>query len=502
MTKRLCLKGGGAVAAAALFLSLSLAAFPQASAGPAAKALDAIFSEGKTAFFAMTGRILQNHPMKSLLDQADLARILNGRAEIPDLFERLIVYGYQKDEPQFSAWARSGDAASLEKFRKAFVALAEDYAARFVGSLFRRARTFEFEMALPHNRGKSRLDLVLQSIGYNARNDLPGLPKEKWFTNTIKPDLMNQWAVDALDVRPCRPAATGTGVVVAVIDSGIDPYNALFRDRIVPGANLLKRTTAPWSAEDPAMIDWGLHGTGCSSAVLAVAPDCKIMPVRVHDGDSMNDPAYDFWIYEFVAAGIYYAVHHGAQVISLSAPLPETELSLRQAARYAYEKNVPICTSAGNISRIQFGMRLEDQIFKGIRKQVILAGGVAREAGAIRPWTVTVPHDEMTVAAPSADVFVVVPVYMKDVEDMYVAGTSLSAPLVAGVLAVLRSGAPPPASVLGKPGEYSRLVMECLTKTARLDVLGLTEPDDIVGHGLADARAALEMMKNLLQTKR
>ena len=190
-------------------------------------------------------------------------------------------------------------------------------------------------------------------------------------------------------------------------------------------------------------------------------------------------------------------------MISLSAPLPETELPLREAARYASERNVPICTSAGNISRIQFGLRLEDQTFKAIRKHVILAGGVAREDGAIRPWPITVPHDEMTIAAPSAEVYVLVPVYMKDkdLQDMYVAGTSLSAPLVAGVVAVVRSGAPPPPAVLEKPGEYCRLVMESLTKTARLDVLGLTEPDDIVGSGLADARAALQMMKRLLQAK-
>jgi subtilisin family serine protease len=250
------------------------------------------------------------------------------------------------------------------------------------------------------------------------------------------------------------------------------------------------------------MIDWGLHGTGCSSVVLAVAPDCKIMPVRVHDGDTMNDPAYDYWIYEFVAAGIYYAVNHGAQVISLSAPLPETELPLREAARYAYLKNVPLCTAAGNISRIQFGLKLEDQIFKAIRKTVILTGGVARENGAIRPWPITVPHDEMTVAAPSADVFVVVPVYMKDMEDMYVAGTSLAAPFVAGVAAVLRSGAPPSPAVLGQPGEYCRLVTQSLTGTARLDVLGLNEPDDVVGHGLVDAHAALKMMQSLLRRQR
>lgn len=492
---------GRALAFTVVFWCLS--APIQAQTGPAVnKKLDQIFAEAKSSFFGTVGKILEHHPMKSELGAAELAKILNAQKDIPYLFERLMIIAYQKDEPQYTQWARSGDAESLEKFHTAFVALAQEYAARFVGSLFRKARQYDFEISLPNNRGKSRLDLVLQSMGYNARNDLPDFPKEKWFTNKIKPEYASQWAIDALNARPCWPLTKGAGVVVAVIDSGLDPYNSLFKDKTVPGFNFVKRTTAPWTDENPPMIDWGMHGTGCSSALLAVAPDCKIMPVRAHDGDTMNDPVYDYWIYEFVAAGIYYAVHHGAQVISLSAPLPATELPLLEAARYAYHENVPLCTSAGNISRIQFGLRLEDQIFKAMKKEVILAGGVAREDGAIRPWPITVPHDEIDIATPSADVYVIVPVYMKDMQDMSVAGTSLSAPLAAGVVALLRSAAPPSQNILKKPGEYCRLVAFSLTKTARLDILGLTEPDDVVGSGLVDAFGSLQMIKNLLQGKR
>jgi hypothetical protein len=492
--------GGWLASLAALLVFISVPA-PAQFTSDTNKRLDGIFEEGKADFFETVGRILQNHPMKSRWSGPELDRILNGRTGIPFLFERLMIFAYQKDEPRYTQWARRGDKESLEKFRAAFVELAREYAARFVGSLFRRSRTYEFEISLPHNRGKSNLDLVLQTIGYNARNDLPDFPKDKWFANVIEPEFRSQWAIDAVNARACWPEARGSGVVVAVIDSGIDPYNSLFKDKIVSGFNFLKRTTPPWADENPPMIDWGYHGTGCSSAVLAVAPDCRIMPVRVHDGDTMNDPAYDFWTYENIAAGIYYAVHHGAQVISLSAPLPATELTLLEAARYAYRNGVPICTSAGNISRVQFGMRLEDQIYRAMKKDVILAGGVAREDGLIRPWPITVPHDEIDAAAPSADVFVVFPSYIQDVKNMPVDGTSLSAPLVAGVIALLRSAVPPGPDVMKNPGEYCRLVALSLTKTARLDILGLTEPDDVVGNGLVDAFGSLQMLKGLLQGK-
>ncbi len=496
---------GNSLARAVLLAAVlwGLGAPAQAQTSPeTGRKLEPIFAEAKGSFFGMIGRILQNHPMKDQLGEADLSRVLNGQKEIPYLFEKLMVFAYQKDEPQFTQWAERGDAASLEKFRQAFIALAEEYAARFVGSLFRKTRQYDFERSLPHNRGKSRVDLVLQSIGYNARNDRPDIPKEKWFANKMKPEYGSQWAVEALNAPACWPLSKGAGVVVAVIDSGLDPFNSLFKDRTVAGFNFMGRTTPPWADENPPMIDWGMHGTGCSSALLAIAPECMIMPVRIHDGDTMNDPVYDYWIYETVAAGIYYAVHHGAQVISLSAPMPATELPLLEAVKYAYRENVPLCTAAGNISRVQFGLHLEDQIFKAMKKEVILAGGVAREGDAIRPWPITVPHDEIDIATPSADVFVTVPVYMNDMQDMAVAGTSLSAPLAAGVVALLRGAAPPSPEILNKRGEYCRLIELSLTKAARLDILDLTEPDDVVGHGIIDAYGSLQMIRKLLQEQR
>jgi thermitase len=203
-----------------------------------------------------------------------------------------------------------------------------------------------------------------------------------------------------------------------------------------------------------------------------------------------------------MAAGIYYAVNHGAQVISCSAALPATELPLADAVRYAFKNNVVVCSSAGNISRVQLGLRLEDMIYKAMDKEVILVGGVEKAEGHILPWPVTVPNPLIDVSAPSADVFIVVPVYMKELKNMPVAGTSLSAPIAAGVAALMRSFAPPAESLLKTPGGYVRLISRCLRETARLDVLGLSEPDEFVGRGLIDADAAVQMIQRLMNEKK
>ena len=59
-------------------------------------------------------------------------------------------------------------------------------------------------------------------------------------------------------------------------------------------------------------------------------------------------------------------------------------------------------------------------------------------------------------------------------------------PILSGVVALMRNAAPPGPELLDRPGAYCRLVSECLRKTARLDVLGLVEPNNIVGQGLVD----------------
>jgi len=459
--------------------------------------LNLIFSEAKNEFFITVTKLLRHHTLRYELNPADLSKLFDARNQIPYLFERIMIIAYQKDEPQFSRWIKQGDKKSLEKFRTKFIELSRDYAGRFVGSLFRKSRSYELAIHLKHNRGKSRLELVLQTLGYKARNDLPDIPPEQWFSNKIEPEYFSQWAIEAVNARKCWSLTKGRGVIVAVVDSGIDPYNSLFKDRIVPGFNFLKRTSPPWSGENPPMIDYGLHGTGVSSALLMIAPECSIMPVRIHDSDTMNDPAFDYWLQEFMAAGIYYAVHHGAHVIQISAAVSSSEPVVAEAIRYAYYHNVIICSSAGNIPRSYLGIRPEDVLYNAFDKEVLLVGGVEKRNTDIRPWPFSVPGPYVDTAAPSKDIYVIVPVYMKEFKDGYVAGTSLSSPIVSGVLALMRSSVPPSADHLKMPGAYCRLLTQCIIKTARLNILGLAAPSEVVGRGLIDAYAAVQMIRHL-----
>jgi subtilisin family serine protease len=212
----------------------------------------------------------------------------------------------------------------------------------------------------------------------------------------------------------------------------------------------------------------------------------------------MNDPVYPYWLTEIMAASIYHAVHHGAHIVQISAAVPSSEPVLWQAVRYAYNHNVVVSTSAGNISRSQWGLDPAQKMYRSFDNEVLLVGGVAHKHGKYLPWWGTLPGPQITIGVPAADVYMIAPVYLKDTKDDYGSGTSLASPLVSGVVALMRSAVPPSPELLNRPGAYVKLVTTALTETARLDVLGLADRNDIVGYGLVDAYAAVQKMKQLM----
>lgn len=132
----------------------------------------------------------------------------------------------------------------------------------------------------------------------------------------------------------------GKDVVVAVIDTGIDHTHPIFKDRLTPRTtwyDFVSRDTNPQEVRGAA---YG-HGTVVASIVVQVAPDAKIMPLRVLDGNGSGNVNH-------VAAAIDRAVQRGAKVIQLSlgteGPAPVIERAVERAAT----AGVYVIASAGN----------------------------------------------------------------------------------------------------------------------------------------------------------
>ncbi|MCC2318878.1 S8 family serine peptidase [Cellulomonas chengniuliangii] len=148
--------------------------------------------------------------------------------------------------------------------------------------------------------------------------------------------------------------ATGAGVVVAVVDSGVDAGNAHLADAVLPGVDLVG------ADGDPAgLTDTDGHGTAVAgqiaaravpgSGVVGLAPEAMVLPVRVFvadDEQAVRDgvgPRADR-----VAAGIRYAAEHGARVVNVSMSTTEDSPELRSAVQDATRAGALVVASVGN----------------------------------------------------------------------------------------------------------------------------------------------------------
>jgi len=188
---------------------------------------------------------------------------------------------------------------------------------------------------------------------------------------TNDPCADRQWGLTQVQAPQAWGVTRGAGITVAVVDTGVDfAHPDLAANLIaVPGSDLIKNTAyvCPFqkagkrakTASAIAQDDHG-HGThvagilaavaGNAIGVVGVAPDAKVLPVKVLDRNGTGSD-------DRVAAGICFAADKGAKVINLSlgydpvASIVIHTLDLSvvdNAITYAYDKGAAVIIAAGN----------------------------------------------------------------------------------------------------------------------------------------------------------
>lgn len=160
------------------------------------------------------------------------------------------------------------------------------------------------------------------------------------------PLLAQQWGIFAIGADRVWATTTGTGVIVAVVDSGSGPHPDL-AENLLPGRSFSSAGETP----DGNDVDTGGHGTHVAGIIAAVAnngiggsgiaPHAKILPLKVLDQSGQGD-ARD------VASGVRFAADNGAKVINLSLGGASESSSLSQAIQYATDKGALVIAAAGN----------------------------------------------------------------------------------------------------------------------------------------------------------
>ncbi len=163
------------------------------------------------------------------------------------------------------------------------------------------------------------------------------------------PMRSQQWALDQTSFEAAWPSETGSGVTVAVVDTGVLGSHEDLAGAMVPGTDLASDA----HSVDPAgtgMVDPGGHGTHVAGIIGARAnnnlgiaggaPSVKIMPVRVLAANGTG-------VASDVAEGIIWAADHGARVINLSLG-GGPSAGMQTAMQYAHDKRAVVLAAAGN----------------------------------------------------------------------------------------------------------------------------------------------------------
>ncbi|MDO9517093.1 MAG: S8 family serine peptidase [Methanosarcinaceae archaeon] len=307
-----------------------------------------------------------------------------------------------------------------------------------------------------------------------------------------------------INIEPAWDIATGTGVVVAVIDTGVAYEDRIeeIRNRAGKLRQVITYAQAPDLAnthfvsgydfvnDDKYPNDDAGHGTHVAGTIAqstnnelgiaGVAFNSSIMPIKVLDKEG-------YGTYDDIVSGIYYAADHGAQVISMSLGGPDPSISLENALAYAYDKGVTIVCSAGNNGAGA------PPSYPAAYDAYCIAVGATRYDETVSSYSTT--GDYVDIAAPGGDLNVdqngdsygdgVLQQTHNGIDYTnfgyyFYQGTSMAAPHVSGVAALLIS--------YGVTGPDN--VREAIESTA--EDKGPVGLDSGYGHGIVDAYAALQ----------
>lgn len=309
-----------------------------------------------------------------------------------------------------------------------------------------------------------------------------------------------QWMLPAVNAAEAHTEATGAGVTVAVIDTGVDATHPDLENNVVPGAYIQRNEETkdfeliPATTVEETSDDWYFHGTHVSGiiagdddgdGITGIAPDAMIMPI--HTFPRRDYIRYiQFW--KLVAESIDYSVAQGADVINMSlggqssgiVPTDDSEKYLEAidmlcaAVDNAKAAGTVVVASAGNSG------------YWGNPENVPASCDGTFTVAALAPtldrtWWSSFDA-AVDIAAPGEDILSADSTVAdrSPTPHVFASGTSMSSPVVAGVVALVAEQHP-----TWTPDQ----IQDKITSTAT--DLGVPGRDPNYGWGIVDAANAV-----------
>jgi subtilisin family serine protease len=254
-----------------------------------------------------------------------------------------------------------------------------------------------------------------------------------------------QWALDRIPYEAtwtATPGGDGTGVTVAVVDTGVNrAHEDLDDGRVLAGCDF-----SDLNGGDGGNDQNG-HGTFVAGIIDAIpdnsvgisgaAPGVRILPVRVLDAQGNG------W-YSEIVDGITWATDHGANVINLSLAGTADLSILHDAVQYAVDHGVTVVMAAGNCrvgGTLLCGPGDNPPMYPAAYSDTIpgaMAVGATASDDSIAPFSSYGSYVKL--AAPGVDIASTWGEGNTDYEEG--SGTSFASPYVAAAVAILHGACP------------------------------------------------------------
>jgi subtilisin family serine protease len=291
---------------------------------------------------------------------------------------------------------------------------------------------------------------VQQSSGMDIPSGLYDSTPVAYFGATVWHGYVDQPAAQIVRVADAQNGFSATGAgIVAVIDTGIDPYHPAFANIVVSGYDFTRNSAGGSERNDvgqwdtsgqpqPAQVNQSTmgvvnpynattlsapqyaafgHGTMVAGIVHLVAPAAQIMALKAFKVDGSGRLSD-------VLRAVYYAVHNNAKVISMSFSFPSYSNEMEKAVEYANDQTLVCAAAAGNDGK-------NETVYPaGYNTQVM---GVASTTDSDAASSFSNYGADVWVAAPGEAIITTYPF------GTYAAGwgTSFSTPFVSGGMALL-----------------------------------------------------------------
>jgi len=241
------------------------------------------------------------------------------------------------------------------------------------------------------------------------------------FVGDRRSELTRLGPFEAVDREFAFGGSDGSGVRVAIVDSGVERDHPAVGGALVGSYRVEPTDQDPIVVEDPDAIDVVGHGTACAGIIHALAPAAELVSVRVLGPDNRGKGTN-------FAAGLIWAIEQGITVVNLSLSSRSEELFglFHELTDEAYFGNVLLVSAANNVPGPSY-----PSLFSSVVS--VAAHDVAD------PWTWYYnPRPPVEFGGYGLDVDVA----WKDGERTVATGNSFAAPHITGIAALIRAKHP------------------------------------------------------------